>query len=80
MATDNSATLALLIDGDNASQKIVVGLMAEIANYGIANVKRIYGDCTGPNLKGWKNACSNIPFSPSSSSPIRPERTRSTAR
>lgn len=82
MATDNSATLALLIDGDNASQKIVVGLMAEIANYGIANVKRIYGngDWTGPNLKGWKNACSNIPFSPSSSSPIRPERTRSTAR
>ncbi|WP_457589040.1 NYN domain-containing protein [Ensifer canadensis] len=54
MATDNSATLALLIDGDNASPKIVVGLMAEIANYGIASVKRIYGDWTGPNLKGWK--------------------------
>ena len=54
MATDNSATLALLIDGDNASPKIVVGLMAEIANYGTASVKRIYGDWTGPNLKGWK--------------------------
>ena len=33
MASDNSGTLALLIDGDNASPKIVVGLMAEIANY-----------------------------------------------
>ena len=54
MATDNSGTLALLIDGDNASPKIVVGLMAEIANYGVASVKRIYGDWTGPNLKGWK--------------------------
>lgn len=54
MATDNSGTLALLIDGDNASPKIVVGLMAEIANYGTASVKRIYGDWTGPNLKGWK--------------------------
>ncbi|MBD9490454.1 NYN domain-containing protein [Ensifer sp. ENS11] len=54
MAIDNSATLALLIDGDNASPKIVVGLMAEIANYGTASVKRIYGDWTGPNLKGWK--------------------------
>src|ERR1700722_10600820 len=48
MATDNSGTLALLIDGDNASPKIVVGLMAEIANYGVASVKRIYGDWTGP--------------------------------
>jgi NYN domain/OST-HTH/LOTUS domain len=54
MAADNSGTLALLIDGDNASPKIVVGLMAEIANYGVASVKRIYGDWTGPNLKGWK--------------------------
>jgi hypothetical protein len=41
MATDNSGTLALLIDGDNASPKIVVGLLAEIANYGLASVKRI---------------------------------------
>ncbi|MDQ0318971.1 hypothetical protein QO002_001109 [Pararhizobium capsulatum DSM 1112] len=54
MATNNSGTLALLIDGDNASPKIIVGLMAEIADYGTASVKRIYGDWTGPNLKGWK--------------------------
>ncbi|MGR9055605.1 NYN domain-containing protein [Rhizobium leguminosarum] len=56
MATENSGTkhLALLIDGDNASPKIVRGLMAEIANYGIASVKRIYGDWTAPNLRGWK--------------------------
>ncbi|NTA40590.1 NYN domain-containing protein [Agrobacterium salinitolerans] len=54
MANDKAATLALLIDGDNASPKIVTGLLAEIANYGVASVKRIYGDWTGPNLKGWK--------------------------
>lgn len=54
MANDAAATLALLIDGDNASPKIVTGLLAEIANYGVASVKRIYGDWTGPNLKGWK--------------------------
>ncbi|WP_234825979.1 NYN domain-containing protein [Sinorhizobium meliloti] len=52
MASD---TLALLIDGDNASPKIVTGLLAEIANYGVASVKRINGDWTGPNLKGWKD-------------------------
>jgi len=51
MKTD---TLALLIDGDNASPKIITGLLAEIADYGIASVKRIYGDWTKPNLNGWK--------------------------
>jgi hypothetical protein len=55
MANENNQTLALLIDGDNASPKIVGGLLAEIANYGTASVKRIYGDWTKPNLNGWKD-------------------------
>ncbi len=46
--------LAVLIDADNAQPSIVDGLLAEIANYGIASVKRIYGDWTEPGLKGWK--------------------------
>ena len=54
MANDTAGTLALLIDGDNASPKIVAGLLAEVASYGVASVRRIYGDWTGPNLKGWK--------------------------
>jgi uncharacterized LabA/DUF88 family protein len=54
MAIENNPALALLIDGDNASPKIVGGLLAEIANYGTASVKRIYGDWTKPNLNGWK--------------------------
>lgn len=54
MANETVATLALLIDGDNTSPKIVAGLLAEIANYGTASVKRIYGDWTKPNLNGWK--------------------------
>lgn len=56
MATGKTSNLALLIDGDNVSPKIIAGLMAEIANYGTASVRRIYGDWTNPNLKGWK-AC-----------------------
>ena len=55
MANESTQTLALLIDGDNASPKIVSGLLAEIANYGTASVKRIYGDWTKPNLNGWKD-------------------------
>jgi len=46
--------LAVLIDADNAQPIIVDGLLTEIANYGIASVKRIYGDWTVPILKGWK--------------------------
>lgn len=46
--------LAVLIDADNTSVSITEGLIAEIANYGIASVKRIYGDWTSSNLSGWK--------------------------
>ncbi|MBU0728355.1 MAG: NYN domain-containing protein [Proteobacteria bacterium] len=51
---ENTAKLAVLIDADNAQPSIVDSLLAEIANYGIASVKRIYGDWTTPGLKGWK--------------------------
>lgn len=50
-----SQPLALLIDGDNATPKIISGLLAEVANYGTASVKRVYGDWTKPNLNGWKD-------------------------
>jgi hypothetical protein len=48
------ARLAVLVDADNASPTIIEGLVAEIAKYGVASVKRIYGDWTTPNLTGWK--------------------------
>ena len=51
---ESTDKLAVLIDADNAQPSIVEGLLAEIANYGIASVKRIYGDWTAPGLKGWK--------------------------
>ncbi len=52
---DDSSALAILIDGDNASAKVIDGLLAEIAKYGTAVVRRIYGDWTKPQLAGWKN-------------------------
>jgi uncharacterized LabA/DUF88 family protein len=45
---------AVLIDADNVSAQALEGLIAEIANYGVPIVKRIYGDWTLPNLKSWK--------------------------
>jgi len=54
MSIGTAQKLAVLIDADNAQPSIIEELLAEIAKYGTANVKRIYGDWTGPHLKSWK--------------------------
>ncbi len=51
---ENTTRLAVLIDADNAQPIIIDSLLAEIANFGVASVNRIYGDWTLPSLKGWK--------------------------
>jgi NYN domain/OST-HTH/LOTUS domain len=51
-----SSRLAVLIDADNARPSVVEGLLAEVAKYGVAGVRRAYGDWTTPNLGGWKAA------------------------
>lgn len=55
MTNGPTEKLAVLIDADNAQPSIIEGLLAEIAKYGTANVKRIYGDWTAPQLKSWKD-------------------------
>jgi len=54
MSDEKIEKLAVLIDAENAQPSILDGLLSEIAKYGTANVKRIYGDWTLPHLKGWK--------------------------
>jgi uncharacterized LabA/DUF88 family protein len=54
MANNENQRLAVLIDADNAQPSIVEGLFTEVAKYGTATVRRIYGDWTIPNLGGWK--------------------------
>ena len=55
-STDSSLhRLAVLIDADNAQPSITEGLLSEVAKYGVASVKRIYGDWTTPSLTGWKS-------------------------
>ena len=55
MVSENTARLAVLIDADNAQPSITEGLLAEVAKYGTAHVKRAYGDWTGTSLRGWKD-------------------------
>jgi uncharacterized LabA/DUF88 family protein len=55
MVSENAARLALLIDADNAQPAITEELLAEVAKFGTAHVKRAYEDWTRTNLKGWKD-------------------------
>ncbi len=61
---DTQRRLAVLIDADNTQPSIVEGLLEEVANYGVASVKRIYGDWTGPHLKGWKQVLLDYAIQP----------------
>jgi uncharacterized LabA/DUF88 family protein len=54
MTNGPAQRLAVLIDADNAQPSIIEGLLAEIAKYGTASVKRVYGDWTTPYLRSWK--------------------------
>ena len=48
--------IALLIDADNASVSSLDYVLGEIAEIGMANVRRAYGDWGSPHLKGWREA------------------------
>ncbi|MDR2105264.1 MAG: NYN domain-containing protein [Deferribacteraceae bacterium] len=56
--------LVVLIDADNASPNIVKALFQEVAKYGIATVRRAYGDWTGSHLKGWKDVLLSYAIQP----------------
>ncbi|KAB2887896.1 MAG: NYN domain-containing protein [Desulfobulbaceae bacterium] len=61
---DPSQRLAVLIDADNAQAAVIEGLMAEIAKYGEAIVKRIYGDFTSPQSAPWKKVLQKYAIKP----------------
>ncbi|MBL1321632.1 MAG: NYN domain-containing protein [Methylophaga sp.] len=51
---DKEKRIALLIDCDNVSYKSIDGVLNELANYGVVNIRRAYGDWKRPNLQGWE--------------------------
>lgn len=54
MPSPNSDKLAVLIDAENAQASVIDDLLREVARYGIATIKRAYGDWTTPNLSSWR--------------------------
>lgn len=53
---DDRMRIALLIDADNASASTLEYVLGEIANLGVANVRRAYGDWASGFLKPWRDA------------------------
>jgi len=56
--------LAVLIDADNAQAAVIEGLLAEIARFGEATVRRIYGDFTAPTSAAWKKVLQRYAIKP----------------
>lgn len=61
---DGQRRLAVLIDADNAQASVIEGLLAEVAKYGLASVKRIYGDFTTQQQAQWKKVLLKHSISP----------------
>ncbi|WP_421657435.1 NYN domain-containing protein [Leptothermofonsia sp. ETS-13] len=59
-----SNRLAVLIDADNASAEMIEPLLKEVAKYGTAHVRRIYGDWTTPHLNKWKDKLNKFAIQP----------------
>jgi len=62
--TDDSTRLAVLIDADNTSPKLIKEMFEELASYGTITVKRAYGDWTNPHLTGWRDVLLGNAISP----------------
>jgi hypothetical protein len=56
--------LAVLIDADNAQATVIEGLLAEIARFGEATVRRIYGDFTAATSSSWKKVLQRYAINP----------------
>jgi NYN domain len=63
-AEEPAQRLAVLIDADNAQAAVIEALLAEIARFGEATVRRIYGDFTAPTSAQWKKVLPQFAFKP----------------
>ena len=63
-----TARLAVLIDADNAQASVIEGILAEVARFGEATVKRIYGDFTSQGSSSWKKVLQKYAIKPGTAS------------
>ena len=63
-AEEPAKRLAVLIDADNAQAGVIEGLLEEVARFGEATVRRIYGDFTSPTSASWKKVLNRYSIKP----------------
>lgn len=51
----SESKIALLIDADNAPAAKIDAIVSKIAKYGVANVRKAYGNWKNPSLKAWED-------------------------
>ncbi len=64
MARAGIPLLAVLIDADNSSPQWAESIFEEIASLGEASVRRIYGDFSRPQMKGWSDRLAALALVP----------------
>ena len=64
ITTDGRKRFAILVDGDNAQAGLLPAVVAEVSKYGVATVRRAYGNWRSENLKGWIDHLQSHAFIP----------------
>ncbi|MEA5463223.1 NYN domain-containing protein [Leptothoe sp. PORK10 BA2] len=60
----SESKIALLIDADNAPSPKIDAILAEVAKYGVANIRRAYGNWKNSNLRGWESCLHDYAIQP----------------
>ncbi len=62
--TENKKTIALLIDCDNISFKIIEFVLNELKDIGEIIIKRAYGNWSNDSMQNWANKLTNLSIKP----------------
>lgn len=60
----SSLKLALLIDADNTSPRLIANIISEVGKYGNVTIRRSYGDFTNVHLSNWKDTMNTYAIRP----------------
>jgi uncharacterized LabA/DUF88 family protein len=63
-AVVSTENIALLIDADNAPAAKIGFIIAELASYGVVNIRRAYGNWKKPELGKWEEALQEFTIQP----------------
>lgn len=61
---ESQKRIAVLIDADNAPASKIDVILSELAKYGVANIRRAYGNWKSPGLKRWEDVLHDYAIRP----------------